>query len=117
MKNAALPINPDQPTFLTERRGGQDPWEDERTVVIAVALPSGDELTTNDEITADLAAAPDSIGVDATDDDSCVTAQLEIGSWIGGGKEAEVESTTTPWFSVTLSESAFRDAWGDWLHQ
>lgn len=111
MQRVTHPTSIDEPTFLTEIRGGWDEWDTQREVLTAVALPSGDELTTNDEVTVTLSDSP----VDVPGDGE-VAATVEVGSWVGDGRQVEVEGFDPKWFSVHLSEDEFRNAWGEWLH-
>lgn len=113
MQSAKQNMVVDAPTFLTELRGGWDEWSTERSVLVEVASPSGDSLQTNDELTVDADAAPESVGVGENTGD--VTVTIEMGSWVDNGREVVIEADTTPWFSVRLDETEFRAAWGEWL--
>jgi hypothetical protein len=104
-------MNLDQPTFITESLGKQNEWDTGRVVFTSVILPSGEELVTNSKVTVDVEAAP----VDIDTDHETITAVVEMRTGLEED-QVRVQNNTPPWFSaVTLTESEFRDAWGDWL--
>jgi hypothetical protein len=102
-------MNPDEPSFITEPRGGFDEMSTERDVIIAVATSDAD-LQHDDDVLIDTEAAPFEVEVDADE----LVATIEMGSWVGNGQKVRLASFAGR-VNELLDESDFRSAWGTWL--